>query len=90
MKIKEHRPLTEAMFYILMAMQKQEICGTQIAQYVADITLDRVRLGPGTLYTILGKFLEDELITETAVDGRDRIRKAGLQHRAAAPAPVHT
>ena len=72
MGAQEHRPLTEAMFYTLMAFQKQEICGTEIAEYVADRTRGRVKLGPGTLYTILGKFLEEQLITETAVSGRKR------------------
>ena len=72
MKTKEHRPLTEAMFYTLMAVQKQDICGTEIAEYVSTVTEGRVRLGPGTLYTILAKFLEDRLIAETVVLGRKR------------------
>ena len=41
-----------------------------------------MRLGPGTLYTILAKFLEEKLITETAVDGRKRtyaITEAGRE-----------
>ncbi|MGI6028155.1 MAG: PadR family transcriptional regulator [Candidatus Heteroscillospira sp.] len=72
MGAQNNRPMTEAMFYTLMAFQKQEICGTEIAAYVSDRTDGRVRLGPGTLYTILAKFLEEKLITETAVDGRKR------------------
>ena len=72
MKHKEQRPLTEAMFYTLMAVQKREICGTEIAEYVLNVTDGRVHLGPGTLYTILGKFLEDKLIQETDVYGRKR------------------
>ena len=32
----------------------------------------RVRLGPGTLYTILGRFLEEGFIQETSVQGRQR------------------
>lgn len=72
MGAQERKPLTEAMFYTLMAFQKREICGTEIAEYVSAVTLGRVRLGPGTLYTILAKFLDDQLIVETAVDGRKR------------------
>ena len=37
-----------------------------------NATAGRVPLGPGTLYTILAKFQEEELIRETAVEGRKR------------------
>ena len=46
-------PLTEAMFYVLMAFRRGELCGTEIAAAVERRTEGRVRLGPGTLYTIL-------------------------------------
>ena len=59
--------LTESMFYVLMALLRQEI-----ADFVAARTKSRVRLGPGTLYTILAKFEEVGLIRETAVEGRKR------------------
>ena len=64
--------LTESMFYVLIALLKQERCGTEIVQFVDDTTAGRVPLGPGTLYTILAKFLEEGLIEETAVEGRKR------------------
>ena len=63
-------PLTEAMFYVLMAFRRGELCGTEIAAAVERRTEGRVRLGPGTLYTILGRFLEEELIREVSVHGR--------------------
>lgn len=31
-----------------------------------------MRLGPGTLYTLLGKFQDERLIEETQTDGRRR------------------
>lgn len=64
--------LTEPMFYVLLSLLQTERCGTEIVQYVDDITAGRVALGPGTLYTILAKFQEERLIVETAVDGRRR------------------
>jgi len=64
--------LTESMFYVLIALMKQERCGTEIVQFVDERTAGRVSLGPGTLYTILGKFQEEDLIIETAVEGRKR------------------
>lgn len=65
-------PLTEAMFYVLMAFTRGELCGTEISAAVNRRTEGRVRLGPGTLYTILGRFQEEELIAETSVQGRQR------------------
>lgn len=65
-------PLTEAMFYVLMAFSRGELCGTEISAAVNRRTEGRVHLGPGTLYTILGRFLEDGLIVETSVQGRQR------------------
>ena len=66
------RVLTESMFYVLLSLLRQERCGTEIVQFVDDTTAGRVPLGPGTLYTILAKFLEEGLIVETAVEGRKR------------------
>ena len=64
--------LTESMFYVLLSLLGQERCGTEIVQYVDDTTAGRVTLGPGTLYTILAKFVVEKLIEETAVEGRKR------------------
>ena len=64
--------LTESMFYVLMSLLKENRCGTEMADWVQTRTKGRVRLGPGTLYTILAKFQEDSLIQEIAVDGRRR------------------
>lgn len=69
---KDRGPLTEPMFYVLMSFLKRDMCGTEITEFVARKTQDRVRLGPGTLYTLLGKFQEEGLIQETEVDGRKR------------------
>lgn len=64
--------LTETMFYVLMAFQRQEMCGADIVQFITARTNHRVSIGPGTLYTILAKFEEEALIVETAVEGRKR------------------
>ncbi len=69
---KDRGPLTEPMFYVLMSFLKRDMCGTEITEFVVRKTRDRVRLGPGTLYTLLGKFQEEGLIQETEVDGRKR------------------
>ena len=69
---KNRGPLTEPMFYVLMSFQKRDMCGTEITEFVERRTQGRVRLGPGTLYTLLGKFQDEKLIEETEVDGRKR------------------
>ena len=67
------KSLTESMFYVLLALWRQERCGTEIAAYVRQLTEGRAALGPGTLYAILGKFQEEELIRESWSQGRMRV-----------------
>ena len=62
--------LTESMFYVLMAFLQEERCGTDVAAYVEQRTHGRLRLGPGTLYTLLGKFQEERHIEDTKGEGR--------------------
>ena len=69
---KERTALTEAMFYVLMALLHRDMCGTEITEFVQARTNGRVVLGPGTLYTLLSKFQEEKLIQEVAVSGRKR------------------
>ena len=64
--------LTESMFYVLMALYYQPMCGIDIASFIENRTGGRILMGPATLYTILGKFLKEELIEETEVAGRKR------------------
>ena len=69
---REKGPLTEPMYYVLMSFLLREMCGTEITGFVEKKTAGRVRLGPGTLYTLLAKFQDEGLIAETSVDGRKR------------------
>ena len=69
---KERGVLTEPMFYVLMSFLQREMCGIEITQFVKQKTGGRVRLGPGTLYTLLGKFQDEHLIEETQTEGRKR------------------
>lgn len=64
--------LTEAMFYVLMAFQGGEMCGIDIAEFIDKHTRGRVKIGPATLYTILGKFEKEKFIKEINVEGRKR------------------
>ncbi len=64
--------LTESMFYVLLAFSRGPMCGTDAAAFIAAHTKGRVRLGPATLYTILGKFEKEKYIRETLTEGRKR------------------
>ena len=64
--------MTESMLYTMMAFQTGPRCGTEISAYVEGLTKGRVQLGPGTLYTILNKFLEVGYLREVAQEGRKR------------------
>lgn len=70
--MKDRGVLTESMFYVLMSFLRHEMCGIEITEFVEKKTQGRVRLGPGTLYTLLGKFQDERLIEETQTEGRKR------------------
>ena len=52
-----YQPLTEALFYILLAVRKP-VHGYGIIQEVEEMTGGRVSLGPGTLYGAIDTLLE--------------------------------
>lgn len=73
--------LTESMFYLLMALSREERCGTEIAAFIDRKTGGRVAMGPGTLYALLGRFLEEGLIAEVEAPGRRRAYRLTEQGR---------
>lgn len=68
---EQFQNLTEPMYYILMSLLK-ESCGVDIMERVDEISNGRVKVGPGTLYALLGKFEKENMIRETEVVGRKR------------------
>lgn len=75
------KTLTEQMYYVLLAL-KRERCGVDITEYVLLRTDGRLRLGPGTLYSMLSKFEDEQLIEKTRVEGRRQwyqITEKGMQ-----------
>ena len=68
---EQFQNLTEPMYYILMSLI-EERCGVDIMATVDEISEGRVKVGPGTLYALLGKFQKENMIRETNVDGRRR------------------
>ena len=79
---KTMETLTEAMFYVLMALRSKPMCGIEIASTIDALTEDRVNIGPATLYTVLGRFEKEGYIEEIEVSGRKRtyrITQVGLK-----------
>lgn len=61
--------LTEPMYYILLALT-EECCGVDIMDKVKMLSKGRVQVGPGTLYAMLSRFEEKDIIRLTASEGR--------------------
>jgi len=68
---EKFQTLTEQMFYILLCL-RSECCGVDIMEQVAQMTENRVAIGPGTLYSLLESFIAEGFIRETKVEGRKR------------------
>lgn len=66
---EQFQTLTEPMYYILLALT-EECCGVDIMEKVKQISHGRVLVGPGTLYAMLAKFEENDVIKLTASEGR--------------------
>src|SRR6266542_4555458 len=60
-----HLPLSPAMFHVLVALADGDKHGYAILKDVRRRTDDRVRLSAGTLYAVIKRLLEDDLIVES-------------------------
>ena len=60
-RIKKYSPMTESMFYILIALLRP-LHGYGIMQKIEKLSEGRIRLGPGTLYGALSNLVEAKLI----------------------------
>lgn len=70
-------PLTEALFYILLAARKP-VHGYGIIQEVAQMTGGRVNLGPGTLYGAINSLLDKGWIFLYSAEEGSRKKKEYL------------
>lgn len=68
---EKFKTLTEQMYYVLIALQ-EEHCGVDVMEVVREMTNNRLKIGPGTLYSLLGDFQREGLIKETANNGSKR------------------
>ena len=68
---EQFQSLTEQMYYILLALWEPQ-CGADISRQVSSLSQRRIQVGPGTLYTLLARFEEQQIIRETGSQGRKR------------------
>ena len=71
---KQENPMSEAMYYILLALM-DPLHGYAIMEKVNEISRGRIEMGPGTLYGILKRLEKDNWIELTGADGRRKIYK---------------
>jgi len=63
--IESYLPLTPALFYVLLALADGEKHGYVISKEIARRTNNAVKLSTGTLYGIIMRLLDDEMIEES-------------------------
>lgn len=64
---KRIKALTQPMYYLLLSLQEKRH-GYEIMQYIDWLTEGRVKVGPGTLYSLLSKFENDGYIKMVSDD----------------------
>ena len=69
---RTNRALTQPMYYILLSL-KEKRHGYEIMQYVEWLTQGRVKVGPGTLYSLLSRFEDDKYIEMLSDDDNKKI-----------------
>ncbi|WP_200789111.1 PadR family transcriptional regulator [Atopostipes suicloacalis] len=65
------KPLTQPMYYILLSL-REERHGYEIMQYVEWLTNGHVKIGPGTLYSLLSRFEENKYIHMVSQDNNKK------------------
>lgn len=70
--LKKYIPMTETTYYTLLAL-KEERHGYGIMQFISVLTEKRIQMGTGTLYTMLGRLVDDKLITIISQDSSKKV-----------------
>jgi DNA-binding PadR family transcriptional regulator len=67
--LQQMLPLTPAVFFVLLSLAGGEKHGYAIMQEVSALSAEKVRMGPGTLYSTIQRLVDLELIEETEGSG---------------------
>lgn len=76
-------PMTEAMYYVLLALLQGPLHGYALMSAIKETSVDRVIVGPGTLYGVLTRLQKDKLISLDEDDGRRKTYRLTDKGRAA-------
>jgi DNA-binding PadR family transcriptional regulator len=72
MSRKQLQNLTEPMYYVLLNLLSP-IHGYGIMKNIEKMTEGRVRVGPGTLYSLLSRFEKEEIVVKTLAEEGKKI-----------------
>lgn len=78
---KKYIPMTEANCYVLLSIAIEKKHGYSIMKHVKELTNEQIVISNGTLYGILSRMLEDQLI-EVEFTGEKKVyqvTKLGLE-----------
>ena len=70
--LKKYIPMTETTYYTLLALNEPRH-GYAIMQFISELTQKRIQMGTGTLYTMLGRLVEDKLIKIVSQDSVKKV-----------------
>ena len=71
---EQYQRLTEPMFYLLISVV-EENHGYEMMQYIQMLSHNRVKVGNGTMYNLLERFLKDGIIELTRLEARKKYYK---------------
>jgi DNA-binding PadR family transcriptional regulator len=86
--IDKHLPLTEATFYILLALVSPKH-GYAVMQEAENISQGTLRLAPGTIYGALTSLEESKLIALDGTEGRRKIYQITNQGKEVLRGQIH-
>jgi len=69
---KQYAQLSVCAFQILLALSLRPRHGYEIMQQIAEDTSGRIKIGPGSLYGVIGELARDGLITGSGLDAVGR------------------
>jgi DNA-binding PadR family transcriptional regulator len=75
-------PMTEAMYYVLLALLNPAH-GYKLMGDILEVSHGRIRMGPGTLYGVLGRMEKDGLIAMDTGVGRRKVYRITLDGKEA-------
>ena len=68
---KQLQTLTEPMYYVLLCL-KEPLHGYGIMQKIDEITNGRLKVGPGTLYNLMDRFVKEEIVKRVDTSGKKK------------------